>query len=283
MEPLIARQEIRQRLEQVRSDGKPIIVAGCSAGIIAKCAAIGGADLIVVYSTGRSRIMGLPTFQIGDSNAITLEMADEISNVVQDTPLIGGLQASDPTRLDLKKLLARFVARGFSAIINFPTVAMWNDYRVVCDKKGLGFEREVQLIRLCDAEAVFSLAYVFSPEDSTAMAGAGADCIVAHLGPTEGGLVGPRYDKELSVALRETEKMFEAARKVRPDIVCLGHGGPFVEPDDTVALYAEAGADGFVGASSIERVPIEHAIRKVVTDFKSVSMPSRDQEKVEPR
>jgi predicted TIM-barrel enzyme len=269
---MIERQTILENLHAERAKNRPLLAAGASAGIIAKCADLAGADLIVVYSTGRSRMMGLPTTPLGDSNQLTLEMAEEILNVVEERPVIGGVEATDPTRRNHSRLLDKFVAAGYSGVINFPTMGMWPDRRKVFEKKGYGFGRELELISLARSRELFTMAYVFSAEDCRAMVEAGADCVVGHVGPTEGGLVGARFEGTLADVLEPLDEMFAAAREVRDDVICLGHGGPLVTPDDVSVLYSSTTADGFVGASSIERIPVECAVMDVVRQFKELSI-----------
>ncbi|MCL4459912.1 MAG: phosphoenolpyruvate hydrolase family protein [Chloroflexi bacterium] len=268
----IAREEILRRLRHTVEAGKPILGAGCSAGIIAKCAELGGADLIIVYSTGKSRLMGLPTSRLGDSNAITLAMAEEILNVVRDTPVIGGVEATDPTRLDLNRLLRRFIEAGYSGIINFPTIGIFTDYRRMRDKVGLGFSREVEMVRLARQLGIFTMAYVFSPADAEQMAQAGVDCMVAHAGPTAGGLVGVPTETSLETAALGVQRICEATKRLNPSIICLAHGGPFATPEDTAYLYQHTEAVGYVAASAIERLPIEKAVRETAERFKNVTI-----------
>ncbi len=269
MGPLISRAIILERLRSTIAAGKPVIGAGCSAGIIAKCAELGGADIIIVYSTGKSRMMGLPTTRIGHSNPITLKMCDELLNVVKNTPIIGGIEATDPTTMDLRKVLKRFVDSGYSGIINFPTILMFGGYREMREQVGLGFSREVELIHIAREENVFTMAYVFNPEEVIQMVDAGVDCIACHVGATVGGIAGFQYKDPIERALANVQSMIEAGRKRRSDLICLAHGGPFAEPKDTVRLYRETDSQGFVGASSIERIPIEKAVTNVVRDFKN--------------
>jgi len=270
-----SREQILNRLKKTIGEGKPIIGAGCSAGIIAKCAELGGADLILVYSTGKSRLQGLPTTLIPNSNKITLEMFEEIQNVVKDTPIIAGIEATEPPAgRDLSALVKSFIDTGFSGIINFPTIAFIpprSDWRKEKEAEGLGFSREVEMIRLAHDMDVFTMAYVFYPQDARAMAKAGVDCMVPHVGGTTGGEAG--YDAiSRRAGATKIQKMIEATRKVNPDIICLGHGGPFAAPEDTKYLYEHTEALGFVGASSIERIPIERAVKGVVAEFKSVQV-----------
>lgn len=268
-----SREEILNRLKKTLREGKPIIGAGCSAGIIAKCAEMGGADLIIVYSTGKSRLQGLPTTLIPNSNRVTLEMFEEIQNVVKDTPIIAGIEATEPPAgRNLSVLVKSFIDAGFSGIINFPTVGFIpprSDWRKEKEAEGLGFSREVEMIRLAHNMDIFTMAYVFYPQDARAMAKAGVDCMVPHVGATAGGIAGYEAISHKAAATR-IQKMIESAKKVNPDIICLGHGGPFATPEDTRYLYEHTEAVGFVGASSIERIPIERAVKGVLTEFKSI-------------
>ncbi len=272
------RAEILSRLRGALRNGDVIIGAGCSAGIVAKCAEIGGADLIVCYSTGRSRIMGLRTEVIGHSNPRTLEMYDEISNVVNDTPIIAGIEANDQTTYDLGIVIDRFVDRGFDGIINFPTVGnherisdfFLREYQNIANSisQPWGFAREVELIRLLHLRDIFTMCYVFSAEQAARMAEAGVDVVCAHVGGTAGGLIGFPADP-MDEALENTQRIMEGAWEVDADVICLAHGGPFAEPEDTRVLYERTDAQGFVGASSIERIPIEKAVMSAVKTFKN--------------
>lgn len=264
------RGEILDALTTTISRRVPILAAGSSCGLVAKCAARAGADLIVVYSTGRSRIMGLPTSRIGDSNASTLEMAEEITNVVSTVPVIGGVEAWDPTRLDLDRLLDRFQAAGFSGIINYPTIStMGQTWRERRERVGLGFSREVELIRLARRRDLFTMSYVATPEDAEQMARAGVDCLVPHVGATAGGLVGHETTETRESQVDALERMISAAEGIRDELIYLAHGGTLSEPTDLDAVYARTRCVGFVGASSIERIPIERAVMDVVTQFKA--------------
>lgn len=265
-----ARRQILERLEKNIDEGKPIIGAGCSAGIIAKCAEIGGADLIIVYSTGKSRLMGLPTTRLGDSNAVTLGMFEEIQNVVKDTPIIAGVDATDPTKMDLKRLLKRFSDIGYSGVINFPTVMVFTGwYRDAREQVGLGASREFEMMSLAYSMDLFTMAYVFDSQAARAMVEAKVDCIVAHVGGTAGGLVELKAKSEPEAAA-VVQEIITAAKSINPRVLCLAHGGPFATPKDTVYLYEHTDAVGFVGASSIERIPVEKAVIQCVKKFKSI-------------
>lgn len=268
------RTRILHALATTISRRVPILAAGSSCGLVAKCAAEAGADLIVVYSTGRSRLMGLPTSRIGDSNASTLQMVDEITNVVSSVPIIGGVEAWDPTRLDLDRLLDRFQAAGFSGVINYPTIStMGHTWRQRRERVGLGFSRELELIRLARCRDLFTMSYVATPEDAEQMARAGVDCLVPHVGATAGGLVGHESTDTRASHVDAIERMISAATAIRDDLICLAHGGTLAEPRDLDTVYAQTSCVGFVGASSIERIPIERAVTHAVTQFKATPPP----------
>ena len=267
------REEILRRLSKTSEEGKPIIAAGSSAGIIAKCAELGGADLIMVYSSGKARIRGFQTTMVENSNQVTLEMFEEIDAVVKETPVIGGIDVTEPPGVkNLAELVQRFVDIGFSGIINFPTYGFFDDenWRRDREDQGIGFSREIELIRIARNMDVFTMAYVFFPQDARAMAEAGVDCMVPHAGGTAGGLVGfDAIASPLKDAAAGVQKMIEATREANPDVICLAHGGQIATPEDTRYLYEHTEAAGFVGASSIERIPVEKAVTEVVKAFKS--------------
>lgn len=266
------RDDILSRLKAEAANGRPILAAGSSCGLVAKCAALGGADLLIVYSTGRSRLMGLPTSRIGDSNAATIEMASEIRNVVSQIPVIGGVEAWDPTRMDLDRVLDQFEAAGFSGIINYPTIStMGETWRKRRGKVGLGWNREVELIERARARNLFSMAYVATSQDAVEAAEAGADCIVPHVGATGGGLVGHETATKVEAEIAQIAAITEAVAARGLDPIFLCHGGKIAEPEDTRAVYSQTRCIGFVGASSIERIPIERAVTAVAEQFKSIS------------
>ncbi len=271
MRKIFNQNEIIKRIKQNIAKGSPIIGAGSSCGLVAKCAELGGADLIIVYSTGISRLKGLPTsHNLGHSNTMTLEMAEEILNVVKDSPVICGIEANDPSHWDLDYLLDKFVDSGFSGIINFPTIGLYEKntmWRNMKESVGLGFSREVELINIANSRDIFTMAYVFTPEEALQMAEVGIDCIVPHAGGTAGGLQG-FATIDYKEGAKVVQEMIMAAKGINSDIICLAHGGPFATPEDTKYLYQETDAQGFVGASSIERIPIENAVVSVIKKFK---------------
>jgi predicted TIM-barrel enzyme len=284
----IEREEILTRLRKEIGESRPILGAGCSAGIIAKCAEIGRADLIIVYSTGTTRMMGLPTTMItGTSNPITLEMVDELANVVKNTPIIAGVEANDIFCLDLGASLKRFVDKGFSGVINFPTVGLYENLieggmalrkftEAMASGYGVkhwGWSREVEMIRVLHEWDVFTMAYVFTSPDAVAMVNAGVDVVCVHVGPTVGGLTGYAPTENMDSLLSKAQDVINAAKGARSDVICLIHGGPFYDPESTKVVYEKTDAVGFVAASAIERIPIEKAVVKVCSDYKQLPMP----------
>jgi predicted TIM-barrel enzyme len=273
---MFSREEVLSRLnETVQIQKKPILGAGCSAGLIAKCAETAGADLIIVYSTGKSRLMGLPTHIFGDSNAITSEMIDEIMNIVKKTPVIAGMECADPTRR-LDRYVKSLIDKGISGVMNFPTLAMYDRneyYRRSRDDVNIGFEKELETFRMCHEMNIFIIAYVRLEEDIEPMIKSGVDALALHLGRTMGGIAGGKRGfadiDNIDKAISRLNHLCQIAKSIRPDILLLAHGGPLATPEDLNRIYAETDAVGFVGASSIERIPIERAIVETVKGFKN--------------
>lgn len=271
------RDEIIARLKKSIKERVPIVGAGCSCGLIARCAEQGGADLIIVYSTGLSRIKGLPTYIIGDNNAITIGMAEEILNVVDNTPVIGGLEASDPRFWNLSYLIEKFLNAGYSGLIPFPTITMYEKgtlWREVNEQRGLGIEREVEMIRIAREREIFTMAYSYASDEVERLVKAGLDCLVPHAGGTTGGDVGVKRVASHEEAANLTQDMIDKAKRINPNIICLSHGGPIATPEDTEYIYKHTDAVGHVGASSIERIPVERAVRNVVKEYKSYQIRS---------
>ena len=263
------RKQILKSLNDQIKKKRAILAAGSSCGLVAKCSSEAGADLIVVYSTGKSRLMGLPTSRIGDSNKETIKLCSEIQNVTKKTPIIGGVEAWDPTNLDTEKLLDNFMEAGYSGIINYPTISTMGDkWRNRREKVGLGFNKEIELIKKANKKNIFSMAYVAEEKDAVEMAKAGADCIVPHVGATKGGISGFSGASKLSESIKKINSIIKSCQKYKKSIF-LAHGGEIAEPRDTEKVYANTLCKGFVGASSIERIPIENAITNIVKEFKS--------------
>jgi predicted TIM-barrel enzyme len=265
-------------LEKLRAEvsaGRPIIGAGCSAGIVAKFAERGGADLIICYSTGRSRIMGLPTTRAGNSNVDTLGMYDEIANVVDTTPIIAGVEACDPMERRMGALVQKFHDKGFNGIINFPSVGDRPAYAAAREAVGLGLSREYELVRVAREFDMLTLGYAYTVEQGQGLAEAGVDVLVPHAGWTTGGAQGSETGsgaRTIEQSLEHVQAIVEASMSGRPDLLCLCHGGSIAEAQDTAIVYQGTSTVGFVGASSIERIPIERAIEQTLVDFKAVPL-----------
>jgi len=265
------RSSIVQRLRSAIDEGQPIVAAAAGAGIVAKCAEIGGADLIVILCTGRSRHLGVPsTVTLGNANATTLGLYRQIDNVVDRTPIIGGIEATDPTRRRLAALVREYVDLGFDGVGNFPSVGAIPSWGRARTDVGQGVEREYELIQIAREQDLFSIGFAFSAEHARGLAAAGADVLVARCGLTAGGMAGPKEPlMDRATAIGYVQELIEAARAENPEIICLAHGGPFVTPDDTQFLYDNTDAQGFLGESSIERIPIEEGVARAAREYKA--------------
>lgn len=273
------RAEVLARLRAQTVAGRAIVGAGAGTGISAKFAEAGGADLIIIYNSGRYRMAGHGSLAgllaFGDANGIVKEMGErEVLPVVKDVPVIAGVMGTDPMR-QMGYLLRELAALGFSGINNFPTVGLIDGrFRLELERTGMGFGKEVDLIRLAHEQGFFTVVYVFNPSESTAMAEAGADAIIAHMGLTVGGTIG--LDRADALQLADTPDVVqgigEAAWKVNRDAMLLCHGGPIVTPEDAAYVLARCDAVGFVGASSMERLPVETALTETTRAFKSVAL-----------
>jgi predicted TIM-barrel enzyme len=265
------RTSILQRLRGTLAENKPIIAASAGAGIVAKCAEIAGVDLLVVVCTGRSRHLGVPTtVTLGNANAMTLGLYAQIDNVVDNTPIIGGIEATDPTRRRLPAVIETFRSTGFDGITNFPSAAAVPSWIRARSDVGQGVEREYQLIALSHAQDIFTIGMAFSTEHARGLVAAGADMLVARCGLTVGGLSGPREPlMSREAAIDYVQDIVETARSENPEVICLAHGGPFATPDDTELLYANTDVQGFLGESSIERLPIEQGVAQAARDYKA--------------
>jgi predicted TIM-barrel enzyme len=268
-----SRAEILERLRTKINNNQPIIMGGAGIGLIAKVADRAGIDAILAYNTGPFRMDGHGSFAgylaYGDSNAITLELGSKLLPVVQNTPVIAGIGAADPYR-DIDRLITEMIEMGFSGIINVPTTGLYGgEMREHIDHTGLGYPKEIDLMRMCRERDIFSCAYVFNPEESRKMAEAGADVVAVHVNYTTGGMVAAKDDvaPDLDEACQQTDEMCAAAREVNPDVILLSHGGPFNNPESVQYSFDHTSVHGYMGASSIERIPVEIAITQVVKDF----------------
>lgn len=266
------RAEILERLAAARAGGKPIVLGGAGIGLVAKAADRAGIDVLMAYNTGPFRMDGHGSLAgylaYGDANALTLELGRRLLSVVEQTPVVGGIGAADPYR-DIALLVDEYLAIGFSGITNVPTAGLYEGFfRRHIDATNLGYPREVELIRLCRERDVFTVAYAFTPEEAAAMAGAGADVVGAHVGLTSGGLVGAEEVPALDEACAATQQMVEAAVASRADVLVVAHGGPFENPESVRVAFERTDVHGYLGASSIERLPVERAVAEIVQAFK---------------
>lgn len=273
----IARNEILKKLHEQAKAGVPIIGGGAGTGISAKCEEAGGIDLLVLYNTGRYRMAGRVSitglFAYGDANQIVLEMAGEVLPVVKHTPVLAGVNATDPFR-HMPMFLRQVKELGFSGVQNFPTVGLFDGkMRANMEACGLGYDKEVEMIRLAVEMELLTTPYVFNEEESRAMTKAGADMIVAHVGLTTGGSIGAAAAMTIDEAIGTVMRIARAAREIRPDVLVICHGGPFDEPENVAeAMKRMPGINGFYGASSMERLPVERAITEQVAKFKRMRL-----------
>ena len=253
----------------------PIIGAGAGTGLSAKLAEAGGADLIIIYNSGRYRMGGRGSLAglmpYGDANEIVVDMAREVLPVVRDTPVLAGVCGTDPFRL-MDVFLDELARIGFSGVQNFPTVGLMDGtYRIGLEETGMGYGLEVDMIRLAHERNLLTAPYVFDPEQAADMARAGADVLVPHMGLTTGGAIGASTAKTLEQCVPLIQAMHDAAKAVNPEILVLCHGGPIAEPDDAAFVIERTeGVVGFFGASSMERLPTEVAMTENMRRFKSI-------------
>ena len=271
----IARSDILARLRAMKARGEPIIGAGAGTGISAKGEEDGGADLIVIYNSGRYRMAGRGSLAgmmpYGDANSVVLEMAREVLPVVTNTPVLAGVCGTDPFR-QMDIFLDEVVRLGFSGVQNFPTVGLIDGrFRAGLEQTDMGYGREVEMIAKAHGRDLLTTPYVFDPTEAAAMARASADILVCHFGLTVGGSIGAATSTRLEDCPALTDAMAEAALAVNPDAIILVHGGPIAEPDDAAYVFARARhCHGFYGASSMERLPVERALRAQVKKFKAI-------------
>jgi predicted TIM-barrel enzyme len=271
------REQCLQRLHAQVAAGKPIIGGGAGTGISAKCAEAGGIDLIIIYNSGRFRMAGRGSLSgmmpYGDANQIVMDMAREVLPVIRQTPVLAGVCGTDPFRI-MKLFLKEVQSAGFSGIQNFPTVGLIDGtFRQGLEETGMGFDLEVDMIGEAHALGLITCPYVFTEQAAQAMARAGADVLIPHMGLTTKGNIGAKSALSLEEAARRVQALHDAAKAVNPDIFVLCHGGPISEPEDArYILEHTRGIVGFFGASSIERLPTELAITSCVRRFKEVSL-----------
>jgi len=269
------RQEVLARLRRNIDAGVPIIGGGAGTGISAKFEEAGGVDLMVIYNSGRFRMAGRGSLAgcmpYGDANAIVMEMACEVLTVVKDTPVLAGVCGTDPFR-QMDIFLGQVRDAGFSGVQNFPTVGLCDGmFRKNLEETGMGYPLEVDMIRTARRMDIFTTPYAFNVEEAKAMAAAGADVVVAHMGLTTKGAIGATSALTLEQAPAKVQQIADAAKGVNPEVIVLCHGGPISMPADAeYVLRNTTGVHGFYGASSMERLPTETAIREQMEKFKAV-------------
>ena len=270
--PRFTRGQISDRLQRKVRNGEPIIGGGAGTGLSARCEEAGGIDLIVIYNSGRYRMAGRGSLAglmaYGNANDIVLEMAREVLPVVKHTPVLAGVNGTDPFCLR-EPFLDELRRLGFSGVQNFPTVGLFDGvFRQNLEETGMGFALEVELIRQAHAQDLFTTPYVFSVDEAVAMTEAGADVIVCHMGLTTGGGIGAVTAKTLDDCVVAISQMAKAARGVRHDVLVLCHGGPIAQPQDALYVLERCGhCHGFYGASSLERLPVEEALTRQTEAF----------------
>ena len=269
------RAQILERLRGKIKERRPIIGGGAGTGISAKFEEAGGIDLIVIYNSGRFRMAGHGSLAglmpFGDANAIVLEMANEVLPVVKNAPVLAGVCGTDPMRL-MPKFLEQVKAVGFAGTQNFPTVGLIDGtFRANLEETNMGYDKEVEMIRMSHELDLLTTPYVFDTEDAAKMTKAGADILVAHMGLTTAGSIGAHTAKTLDQCVPLIDAIVDTARSIRSDVIVLCHGGPIAEPEDAEYMIKHCpGIDGFYGASSMERLPTERAIREQTERFTSI-------------
>lgn len=269
------RAQVMKRLKDKLASGRIIVAAGAGTGISAKFEEEGGADLIMVFNSGAYRMHGLGSLSgwmaYGNANEITLEMGErQVLPIVKAAPVICSINGTDPTRV-MSIWLQKVKAAGFSGINNFPTMGMVDgNFRAALEATGMGYDKEVAVIALAHEMDLFTMPYVFTPEEAGQMARAGCDCLLAHVGLTGGGSVGATRTMSLAEAAERTRDMAAAAWEVNPEILVLCHGGPISTPSDVVRILEKVHIQGFVGASSMERLPVEKGIKETTAAFTDI-------------
>jgi predicted TIM-barrel enzyme len=273
----LTRTTILDRLRAKIARGEPIVGAGAGTGLSGKCAQEGGADLIVIYNSGRFRMAGHGSLSglmpYGDANAIVVEMSREVLPVVGRIPVLAGVCGTDPFRL-MPVFLAELERLGFAGVQNFPTVGLIDGvFRQNLEETGMSYDKEVEMVALARGMDLLTTPYVFTPDDAIAMTRAGADILVAHMGLTTKGMIGAKTTRTLDACVAEIQAIHDAARAERADVLVICHGGPISEPDDArFILERTKGVDGIYGASSMERLPTEEAITARVAQFRDLRL-----------
>ncbi|HHW40925.1 MAG TPA: phosphoenolpyruvate hydrolase family protein [Syntrophomonadaceae bacterium] len=272
------REEVLARLKKTVAEGKPVIIAGAGTGISGKFAERGGVDLIGVYNSGLFRMDGKGSLAglmpYGDANQIVIDLANRVFPVIQETPMIAGICGTDPTR-EMRYYLKQLKEIGFSAVMNFPTVGLIDGrFRKELEDTGMGYGVEIETLKLAKELGFFTLGYAFNVEEAAMVGRAQLDVLICHMGLTKGGSIGSKYAEAMTLeqSAELIREMTRAAREGYPDIMIFAHGGPISGPEDTAYIYQHTEAVGFLGASSIERIPIEVPLAEAVRQFKNVPL-----------
>ena len=270
------RDEVIKRLLEQVDKNRMILIFGAGIGLTAKCAELGGADIICVYSTAKYRMMGKPSLMAWlpytNCNELMLKMSEEILPVVKDTPCVAGIGAHDPG-LDLEEMLDIVLGLGYSGVTNEPFVGMYgNEFAAQLEKAGMGFSREVELIERASRRNIFTLAWAFNAEEAKIMAQAGADVIGAMVGVTAGGLTGAGEALSLEKAVEEIQAVCDAAKRVNPNVLVVTHGGPIKDVQSAEYSVRNTDAVGYVAGSSGERIPTEKAVIELTKKYKEVEL-----------
>lgn len=275
------RQEVIDRLQATISEGKPVVIAGAGTGISGKFAERGGADLVGVYNSGLYRMDGNGSLAglmpYGNANDIVIQLANRVFPQIKAAPMIAGICGSDPTR-EMNLFLRSLMDIGFSAVMNFPTVGLIDGrYRQELEDTGMGYDKEIETLVKAKKLGMFTIGYAFNEAEAAMVGEAGLDVIICHMGLTTGGAIGSKYSEEvdLSACAALINRMTQEARKGNPDIMIFAHGGPISSPADTAYIYENTESVGFLGASSIERIPVEQPLQNAVAEFKSQKLGRR--------
>ena len=282
--PRFERKKIVEKFHDMIKRGEPIIGGGAGTGISAKCEEAGGIDLIIIYNSGRYRMAGRASsaglLAYGNANEIVVEMAGEVLPVCKKTPVIAGVNGTDPFII-MPVFLKQLKELGFSGVQNFPTVGIIDGtFRVSLEETGINYSSEIDMIRQAHEIDMLTTPYVFSADEAVEMTKAGADLIVPHMGVTTGGAIGATTSKSLEQSVKLIDEWAEAARKIRKDVIVIAHGGPISSPSDVdYVLKHSEHCNGFYGASSVERLPVEKAIVEQIRSFKSLKIISGGEQK----
>lgn len=270
-----SREDVLKRLHRTIDEGYPVVIGGAGTGISGKFAERGGADLIGVYNSGLYRMDGNGSLAglmpYGNANEIVIQLAHRVMPQINEAPMIGGICGSDPTR-EMKPFLKTLIELGFSGVMNFPTVGLIDGrFRKELEDTGMGYGKEIKTLKLAKELGLFTMGYSFNEEEAAMVGEAGLDVVICHMGLTVGGSIGSKYSENyaLDEAADLINRMTAAARKVSPNIMIFAHGGPIAMPEDTEFIYKKTKSVGFLGASSIERIPVEQPLIEAVKNFKN--------------